>query len=347
MYHYKKLQGPIIFLIIMLSMLLFSSCGRNSGAPESVLKKDLIASDNFSFYEMTLDSFKISKRQTLPQNQIDTVWVEVGASNDRAEAKMAYIMEYTLYNDGWIINNIRDDTDYQWSFKPRKGFNNDELVAALKGNFEESYEETYEETCGEIKIELISNDAEDISGIEDFNDSTLLAKYTITEVHENCDVVHEMQGNIGFGTTRSEQYPGGQWYIYSTEELSVKAENWKNLFGHWLYNESGFFGAVISYDLYITPGKEAGFYTFYLEYDSGDYVTGIAEDVEGDDDDNTLIYRDSDQEFSTIVWVDLLERSRDGNQSATTVWRINIPVDGNYIELKTDGDYIHLFKEKN
>ncbi len=50
---------------------------------------------------MEIDRFEIVKRQTLPEQQTDQVWVKASASNDEKEGELYFVMKYTLYNEGW------------------------------------------------------------------------------------------------------------------------------------------------------------------------------------------------------------------------------------------------------
>lgn len=251
----KKLIPVFLSLLfIFLLMLSFSSCGKSSGVGESVLKNDLSQSEKFSIYNMNIDSLKIRKRQTLPEDQVDTVWVDTEVSNESVEGTMSFVMKYTLYNDGWELNSIQDDSTETWSFKPRKGLSNEELIDLLKVDFDES-----------AKISITSNDASSYTDFENISNAELVALFTVNEKHTYCDAIREFKCYIEFDST----YPGeysfpGKWIASNIEEISTKAINW-DILGHWKGGQISF---LSEFEIDVYPGDMDNTYLFEWKYGS-------------------------------------------------------------------------------
>ncbi len=206
-----KKRFPFLALILAMTLaLVLCACGGASAPPgESALKEDLYNSDAFSEYAERLDleitDLKIVKRQTTPEDKVDTVWVCVNSSGPNVESCMYYTMVYNLYNDGWRFEYAMEDDIESWSYVPLVGVS-DEVIAS----------------CVPVGS-VISLDGLDL------DTGTQMVKYTYRDFYTYCDVAHTEQIQFDFG----EDYWGmGVW-----ENLGVVSsetyEDWRDLSGNW------------------------------------------------------------------------------------------------------------------
>lgn len=90
-----------IMLAVFLSVSL-TGCGKRS---ESQIKSDFIDQDAYiTPYNMTVDSFEITERQTTKNSDIVTVSVTV--SDSQYSMTRECVMDYEKYNDGWKLDQV-------------------------------------------------------------------------------------------------------------------------------------------------------------------------------------------------------------------------------------------------
>lgn len=84
---------------------------------ETELMADLKNSEVFFPYcELTIQEIEILKRKTDKENKIDTVYVKVKADNTSIgiSCMLSYEMKYLLYNDGWLLEDVKRYHDGIW-----------------------------------------------------------------------------------------------------------------------------------------------------------------------------------------------------------------------------------------
>ena len=115
---FKKLFGGI--LILMLLIITLTACTKDKTKTEKEILEDIKTNDDyFSTYNLNIDSFEVTKRQTNQESKSDYVWCDVTASNDDFTYNAQYEVTYGLYNDGWLLDSCYNDYfDYSANWYP-------------------------------------------------------------------------------------------------------------------------------------------------------------------------------------------------------------------------------------
>lgn len=74
---------------------------------ESEILQDVEENDvYYSDYNLEISASNIIKRQTNPEDKADYVWIEVSAFNYDFTYTATYAISYSLYNDGWLADEV-------------------------------------------------------------------------------------------------------------------------------------------------------------------------------------------------------------------------------------------------
>lgn len=181
-------------------------------ASEDRLKDELYSHLVFSRFSdglsMEISDFEVVKRQTNTENMIDTIWVDVKASSETVEAQMCYIMTYGLYNDGWKIDDIKEDNVNLWSFVPLSGVPDEEIMRYLPDN------------------------AEIWGNVFDIETGIQTVRYHYTESYRYCEVSYNDRLEFEFGKSYYSYAPG-QW-VYLNNYNVERYEAW-SIDGTWQF----------------------------------------------------------------------------------------------------------------
>lgn len=182
-------------------LLLLAGCSATSRtASESTLEQDLVSSEAFHYFAQkpntTVSGLEIIKRQTDVEAKTDRVWVEASLSSDMFEGKASYIMDYSLYNDGWHLENVESDDASAWSFTALRGLTEEELLQQLP--------------TGATILDIQTN----------LEAGTQFVAYERTESHALCDVTFTGTFEGHFNTFNEVD-----WYFSARE--TVASEHWK------------------------------------------------------------------------------------------------------------------------
>lgn len=93
-----------IILSIFLSFIL-SACSSKK-ASEHDIKAEIVSFENFDELDLVITSYSETKRKTDKKNKSDIIWVSIIAQNDIIEYRGDYKLQYTKYNNGWILDDI-------------------------------------------------------------------------------------------------------------------------------------------------------------------------------------------------------------------------------------------------
>lgn len=202
------MKNRILFILLCSTMcLLLAGCAEKM-VDESQLKADLYNSDTFSKYssdlEMEITDFEIVKRQTAKENKSDIVWVKAEAASNAVKGTMYFEMIYGLYNDGWMLDSITDDSTDLWHFEPLNGAADDLIQQYVPSGAE---------------IDSVDVDLE--NGIH-------TVSYTIIDTHTYCDIVYIKQLMFTFASGHSSEV---QW-TYAGVIADSSYEDWK-ISGDW------------------------------------------------------------------------------------------------------------------
>lgn len=140
------LAGTILTMVLALW-----GCNSKPEAPsESEVEQDLIASFVFASYFNTsspqTSDFVVESRQTAPENNSDKVWVSIRAEDDEKSAELSFLMIYTLYNEGWKLEEITPSKEYGWEFAPLQGPSEEVIRTDLE------HWEPFEVTSNDVKL---------------------------------------------------------------------------------------------------------------------------------------------------------------------------------------------------
>lgn len=89
---------------------------------EAELLRDLQSADTFiSQNDFVIETLTVEKRQTRPEDYRDIVYVRVGLRSGAASMTVFMRMDYTLYNEGWILEGTANDRYSEWRAVPLTG----------------------------------------------------------------------------------------------------------------------------------------------------------------------------------------------------------------------------------
>ena len=96
-----------LFIFSAFSLLLLCSCDSTPREKnETEILDEITQRDQYiSEYDLSIDSYTVTKRQTNPDNKTDYVWISLTASNDIFTYTNSYELMYVLYNDGWLLED--------------------------------------------------------------------------------------------------------------------------------------------------------------------------------------------------------------------------------------------------
>ncbi len=229
----KKLCCLAFVLFALLSL---SACGGPSPVSEAQLREDLESREAslFSYYSEQLQAsvtgFDVVKRQTVAEDQEDTVWIQVSIEGPKVKGNFHYIMSYGLYNDGWKLEDVQQDREAGWRIDPLAGPEEDLIASQLPPD-------------AEIVSSDISLDAEN---------PYATYEYTRTETYPYCDVIYRTTLNFAF-----DQSADGVWRFTQSWD-SGTVENW-NIDGVWsIGDENGQFYYALCLDGFSPQGIANG-----------------------------------------------------------------------------------------
>lgn len=195
--HTRSPHRPRPLLLCALLLLLLTGCGKKT-AGDTRLLDDLNASDYFlvSSEGVQFSKLTVDKRLTDEAQKSDQVYVTAEGENDLFACSLCLQMNYTLYNDGWLLDSVEElymDTD---SITPKAEPTQAEIDIALRGA---------------VGSEDFS--AKQISKEVDFENASVYYTYEILE-HPDTWVDRVSEVSVG-GSMSPHSY---SWDLYGNEE---------------------------------------------------------------------------------------------------------------------------------
>lgn len=93
------------FAFVLLALILLHGCSGTKN--ETELMEDLQSSDAFSLPDgLEAENLSIIKRLT--DDKTDKVYVQIDVQNASFFQTRAYVMDYTCYNEGWMLDNVEE-----------------------------------------------------------------------------------------------------------------------------------------------------------------------------------------------------------------------------------------------
>lgn len=255
------MKRKIIMLItVILIIALCTGCGKKVKNEEELLA-DLIADSSFYMVEGSeVSDLSVIKRLTDEDNKTDKVYVSINIDHEAATATQAYIMDYTCYNEGWLLDDIEEyyGDEVEWTTVPKGVPTNEQIMEALivysNSQIDASYADQYisEELThtyffeeGKYYTEIYSGDM-------------------VSESEYSCFV--RTYRNFDYMEVREEQllrfvfdYYSYEWYLYDDEIIWIHGDTYID--GTWRVPTNG---ATLQFDMNMgSYGPDA-----YVEYDA-------------------------------------------------------------------------------
>ena len=127
------MRRKIICTLMLFLFILIPLQGCSSIKDEAELMNDLQSSNAFSIPDdVTVNSLTVIKRLTDEKNKTDKVYVQVDIDNAEFSQSRAYIMDYTHYNEGWILDNVEEywENEY-WTVYPKTAPSEETILSEL------------------------------------------------------------------------------------------------------------------------------------------------------------------------------------------------------------------------
>lgn len=100
-------------LTVCLLLSVLSGCSP-SAKNEREITEDLQGNPAFISQSVQIGSCEIIKRQTDPKNKSDIVYVTAYIDEDELKCTLSYVMYYSLYNEGWLLETVERNETGPW-----------------------------------------------------------------------------------------------------------------------------------------------------------------------------------------------------------------------------------------
>ena len=189
----------------------------------------------------------IIKRQTLPEQYTDTVYVTIQADSTSVSYIRSYVLTYNLYNDGWILDDVSEYADGPRDALPLAGPEEESAVwyCEGRGNYDNIYVEDYSVdleagtavfymACGYLCNNAYVTDYHSVAfyfdekWIQDTENCYLIdAEY---DWYYLCDSGWGMDGSLTFGARYIYIYDINQFDCTITLFAGADGETWEDTY---------------------------------------------------------------------------------------------------------------------
>lgn len=91
-------------------LLMLAGCGaKRAKSDKEILQELNTGTIQYESQELTIQEIKITDRRTDTDSKKDVVYVSVIADNNVVSCEMSYVAEYSLYDQGWVLENFREN----------------------------------------------------------------------------------------------------------------------------------------------------------------------------------------------------------------------------------------------
>lgn len=240
-----------LILLLGMLMMLLTGCGVQEKSESEIMEDLQNHPDFYSKQNVMIEEFKIEKRQTDKEYKTDKVYTTVIASNDEIECHLGYYLEYELYNEGWILDNVKSYMENDWYFVPKK--------------------EAGQDMADQEIAECSYSDYKYIDKNVNLEEGYCSYQYECYDQYLLCEQMFEVE--ISYDFSENE----GKWYGNRPEVVKV-SEDWSAIEGQWkLETEISPFNFADTRDnikldlmMNITVTDESGFYAEV--YDEGKLI---------------------------------------------------------------------------
>lgn len=241
----NKRKSKLIILFIVLGLTICGCSSKGGVKTEKQIIDDINNSEYLSKYDLGVEDIEISRRKTDKNNKTDSMNVWIQSKNDIMGYDMGFELNYTLYEEGWLLDSIKPINKEAWQYYATKTPSIEEVDEVIKERHPNAKSYEYNYCVDDIINEITYN-------------------YTIIEEHPY--VTYDISYNIRYVFT-----PDESWYALlesSTDGISdsgsTKTENW-NINGTWTYSNSDNLSATITINSY--DGKNIDC-SYDINYDS-------------------------------------------------------------------------------
>lgn len=198
----KKCKRISMVVLFVLCISMLSACSGSSKSEKDIANDIVEHNRYFQTYELKLDDYKVSKRQTNKDEKTDYVWITISGSNNEFEYTAEYELLYILYNDGWLLEDYdMIDSSYNALFK----FETNDLETELSNNY-------------------------DVLSLIDRSDGT--NRTTLTYAAEKHDELFTTHYEI----TVEAEFEPSIWEVTDIE--ATKGDRELNIVGEWVYTDN-------------------------------------------------------------------------------------------------------------
>lgn len=131
-----KKTAIIFAFFVLISLVFISGCSAPAKSNNDILNDVQQNSDAIKKYNVEIYDIKIEKRQTDSHNKKDTVFIWVMAKNDNIDCTIGLKVIYTLYNEGWMFDNIQDYSKNSWTISLLKGVSREDADNVISNQYE-------------------------------------------------------------------------------------------------------------------------------------------------------------------------------------------------------------------
>ena len=123
----------LCLLVFVLLSVVLTGCGNSVKTEKELMDDFLVHAGNYLVESSSISEFSIIKRLTEKESKKDTVYVQLIAEHPAATVYQAFIMNYTLYNDGWKLDSIESYQGHDAAYKtvPKSNPTNEEIMRQL------------------------------------------------------------------------------------------------------------------------------------------------------------------------------------------------------------------------
>lgn len=113
------MKRKISCIVGIVTLFMLTGCGvRQAKSDKEILQELDTGTIQYESQELTIQEMEITDRRTDTSGKKDTVYVSVIAENDVVSCEMSYVAEYSLYDQGWVLDSFRANDRSSWIIKP-------------------------------------------------------------------------------------------------------------------------------------------------------------------------------------------------------------------------------------
>lgn len=201
----KKSRKQMVFLLTLLIGSLLCACGGTKGISEDDMKSDL----QNAHPDFVVKSITVNDRRTSQADRTDNIYLTADVENDLFKGTIDYAMEYKLYDQGWLLENIYRDCNCD--VRPLKGPDRAALEQTEELLPEQFVNESLDLENGQSLVYYQKAKEKELATVtkvtewkSEFNDNTLSwSPFSKTGVEETS-VVWNLEGTWRFRPYESE-----------------------------------------------------------------------------------------------------------------------------------------------